>query len=145
MHRPPLVCDSSSHSRRPQPLVRRRETLMVGTEVIDRPDQIHSVLHGRQLARQAARASRQAGQACAERAIEPLDVRVLVTRQPGVVRSNAAIRAPVPVTNRRTMPQAPRRSLMTWTMLRCGHGTRRGAPRWPVRCGVRKTCRKAVG
>jgi hypothetical protein len=71
---PAMVRDPGGHRRRPLHPLGACEAAMDGTEVVDRPDQVHAVLQRPLLPRQAPGATRQACQAGAERAIEPFDI-----------------------------------------------------------------------
>jgi hypothetical protein len=64
----------SLHTRPADPRGGEAQTLMIGTEVVDRANQIHPVPQRLHLTRQYPAAARQRGQAFAERRVQSLNI-----------------------------------------------------------------------
>src|SRR3977135_1283977 len=71
---PAVVSDASGHCRR-GPATGVGQTCMGCAEIIDRPDQIHTMLKRQRVARQRTTAACQRGQTRTEGRVESLDVR----------------------------------------------------------------------
>src|SRR5712691_10422162 len=71
---PAVVSDASGHCRR-GPATGVGQTRMGCAEIIDRPDQIHTMLKRQRVARQRTTAACQRGQTCTEGRVQSLDVR----------------------------------------------------------------------
>src|SRR5829696_9007346 len=74
-HRPHMVSDACGHRGRLPAAIVCGEARMYGTEVVDRPHQIHAAHHRTHSPGRAAGAPAQGRQAAAKGAIEALDIR----------------------------------------------------------------------
>ena len=145
LHRPAVVCQTCRHRQRSLHPASQPQTAMVRADVVHHAHQVHPLLHCRLLPSQPACLTGQARQARPEGRVEPFNI--------GGAHHLAACRRAQPARHRcataaHQAPQHPDGAtsrLPSCTTASSGQTIRRGAPRGPVRCGVRNTRRHAVG